>query len=162
MDDDHKLDDGHFHVLLLNVLHSLSSNLKKLISGTGPAGIGFTAIVVGGHVNVKRGSPIPFSKIINEYGYGFEIENGYFVCKKNGLYHFTASVCTVTGDVWVRIYKNNVEVGYLYKDQDSKWGSGTGSIVVRMMRGDKLHLSAEKNIRIADKVTIISGFCISC
>ena len=96
-------------------------------------------------VTMSSGSKIPFNTIKTNIGNGWNKNTHTFTAPVKGLYFFSLSIMTEwggsPGHAEAKIMRGNVELRHVYTNKDSRTGRqvATGSVVVTLTAGEKVH-----------------------
>ncbi|XP_033097975.1 complement C1q tumor necrosis factor-related protein 3-like [Anneissia japonica] len=116
----------------------------------------------------EPGSVITYDTLFVNAGYDFDKDTGIFTCRINGTYYFVMHVANFydVGDnnLYVELLKNNKHIVSVYHHDDSTYrDSVSNSVILHLVRGDKVKLFLEGNRHLyssSRRFTTFSGYIL--
>ena len=126
-----------------------------------PANVAFMAQLSASITPVK-GRTVAFDRVETNEGNAYNSTSGVFTAPRNGTYNFNviASSPPATGlhHLHLFIMKNQVQVGYVFLDDNDKyWIRRTTDVTVHLEKGDEVYVKVDNHDFMGS--TMIGGCC---
>ena len=110
---------------------------------------------------VVRDSTVKFDNIITNVGGSFDEKTSHFVCRISGTYLFATHVLSQKDkDVYAWIMLNNKHKLPLHGDKGAGYGTGSQTVILRLVKGDEVWLQLRKDSALLNDFSTLSGYML--
>ena len=110
--------------------------------------------------SVSAGSTIIFDSVITNTGNGYNVDDGIFTAKGDGIYQFSASVMSYPqGEVWAFFSLNGKRIAFIYaRASDHRYDQGANSVILELKKGDTVRVVSQHTVKVyGDGYSTFSG-----
>ena len=95
----------------------------------------------------SAGATIIFDSVV---GNGYNVDDGVFAAKYDGIYQFSASVMSYSqGEVWAHFSLNGKRVAYSYaRASDQRFDQGANTIILQLKIGDRVKVVSDNTVKV--------------
>ncbi|RUS87401.1 hypothetical protein EGW08_004855, partial [Elysia chlorotica] len=129
--------------------------------GKEPARIAFTVTRREPLGPVPQKTPVTFDKIHLNQGDSFDIYSSHFICKVNGTYLFTVHMLSMQNQTaygWLML-NNDLQMAF-HGDAQAQFGTGSNTVILRLVKEDHVWVQLEKNSAIHNALSSFSGYIL--